>query len=134
MYTLDGRTGDTRVEGGEHGPATAVTRGTVRRVTALHYEKMLRKAGNFLKGVNAVKEMREPMLLKATGYHCSVILWSFSGMMCLFQLAALMRAVIIRQVRKPTRTDILRQRLICVVRIVEGEDFPAGNMRLLSKV
>ena len=47
MYTLDGHTWDTRVEGGdhtcdtrveggEHGPVTAVTRSTVRRVTAIH--------------------------------------------------------------------------------------------------
>lgn len=95
---------------------------------------MLRKATKILKRVNAVKEMRELLPLKTTGHHSSVILLSFSGTMCLFQLAALMTAAITRQVRKPIRAEILMQGMICVVRLVEGEGFQAGSWRLHLKV
>ena len=38
MYTLDGHTYETRVEGGERSLVTAATRGTVHRVAALQFE------------------------------------------------------------------------------------------------
>ena len=57
-------------------------------------EKMLRKAVKILKRANAVKEMRELLLLKTTGHHCSVILLSFSEMMCLFRTEILVQGMV----------------------------------------